>query len=412
MRMTNHVLQYLFAGILVMMLGGLIGWYIFVHKQITTTEATDTARGLSSAPSFGGGTYGAASGGVSSSTTAFSTVSTGSTGSAAPRLWKVTGGPVAGFGFEASSTRMYFAERDNGNILSADPSLTKISRLTNTLLPKIYEALFASDGSVVLRSLSETGSIVSYAAHLATSTEADAPAALSGVYLPPGIRTIAVRPGSQQLFFLIPQGQNGVTGVTTDWKGGAQKRVFASALKDWQATWEKDGTVYLAQNASDDIPGYAFRLNTSGVLSPLVSGIPGLTVLPRTGSSALLYGSSSGGTPSLYGLSSASSTAVRFNIRTSADKCVWAPGNALIAYCAAPQSLSTDAYFRNRFAGTLHTQDALWTVNVSAGTAEILFRPDSSTVIDAENLAVDPSGAFLGFMNAVDKSLWMLRIVQ
>ena len=49
---------------------------------------------------------------------------------------------------------------------------------------------------------------------------------------------------------------------------------------------------------------------------------------------------------------------------------------------------------------------------MSAGTAEKLFATDTSLALDVEKPAIDATGSYLGFINAADGSLWMLRIAQ
>ena len=418
MQTNSNIFKYILAGIVVVILGGVAGWYVFIQRQIATTQATDAARGLgTTAPSFSSGSgqsgvFGGSAGNSSGFTVSgTSTIQTGNAGSAAPRLWHITTSPVAGIGFSASSTLLYFVERSNGNMLSADQSLSKITRITNTLFPKVYEAYFSDDGSVVLRWITDAGSISTFAGHAAsTSREVGAPGELEGIALASNIASIAVKSNTSQLFWLLPGGLNGVTGITSDWKGGSQKKLFASGLRGWRTTWLPDGMIYLLQNPTDDLPGYAFRLSTSGTLTPVLSGIPGLTVLPRTNSTALLYGSSAGGLLSLYTQTDDTASPVRLSVRTVADKCVWAPGKALVAYCAVPQSLSSAAFLRGWYSGALHTADAWWKIDASAGTAEIVYRPDSNLTLDVENPVIDSTGNYIAFMNGVDESPWMLRI--
>jgi len=401
---TSHILRYALAAIIVVALGGLAGWYAFVHKQVTVTQANDAARGFGTAASFGspaGSAYANSTGVPASATQANTTAS-----APAPRLWHVTTAQVAGAAFTASSTELYFAERSSGNILIADPARSLVTRLTNTLFPKIYEALFASDGSVLLRSATEDGIVTTYAAAIATSS-VEGPGDLKGVYLPQNIEAISVR-SPRQIFFLVSAPRGGVAGVTTDWKGVSQKPVFASTLSQWRIWWLSDGQMYVAQKPSDDVMGYAFSIK-SGALQYLTNA-PGLSILPRTGSTALIYSSSAGGV-NLFGRTSAGSSPVRFTIRTLAEKCVWAPGKDLIAYCAVPQVTPTRAgYMEGWYRGAIHTLDAWWKVDVSAGTVQSLYTPNPDAALDAEHLSIDATGEYIAFTNAADKTLWMLRI--
>ncbi len=410
----SHIMLYAVAAILVIILGALVGWYFFVRNEVAQTSQNDAARGFGDSASFGsviGSALENLTGGVfGSSGTNGATAP--QEGKAAPRIWIVNRTPVAGFGFDASTTRMFYAERASGNILRADPSKTFTERLTNTLFPKIYEALFARDGAVVLRSLSDTGIITSYAARLATSSSpatGDTPFVLSGVYLPQNITAIAARSAPDSLVFLLPDPAGGSTLIASDWRGGSQKKVISSSLAQWQIALLQDGTMYMSQKPSDDVETFAFQVKNNA-LSQMLSELPGLLVLPRTNSTALLYSTSGNGTIALYARASAQAKEIRLPIRTLASKCVWAPGPQLIAYCAVPQTTPGVSYEKLWFEGALHTADAWWKIDVAAGTAEQIYQPDPSTVFDVENPRIDDSGEYIGFMNASDKSLWMFTI--
>lgn len=409
MKLNSYVVRYVAAAILVMILGGLLGWYVFVHQQISSTDTLDAARGFGGSSSFGGETG-----------SAFENLIGGITGAiaggdeerkAAPRLWQITRTPVAGHGFASTSPRLYFAERASGNILIADPHTSKIERLTNTLFPRVVEAIFAVDGSVVLRSIGENGEILSYAGRIATSTSpaaGDTPMKLEGVLLPQDIVSIAARSNPNELFFIAKEQAGGSSGVTSDWGGGGQKRLLVSKLSDWTALLLEDGTKYVVQKPADDVAGFAFKLLGSGSLERYIGDVAGLMILPKSGSSAMLYSSVSGGAYSLFGRTSDKSTYTRFPVRTRADKCVWSRDARLIVYCAVPGTQG--ANLKGSFDGSEHTLDSWWRIDVSANTAEQIYVPDSSVALDVENPRIDPTGTYIAFMNTADKTLWMLTI--
>lgn len=407
MRAAAHILQFILAGVIVVILGATAGWYFFVHRAIQTTRSHDASRGLGIAPSFGspqGSTFANAASGSGGAA-----IESGGTGATAPRLWALSKSPSAGIGFDATSTRLLFVERATGNVLRADPSVTALVRLTNTLLPKIYDAQFAGQ-TVLLRSVDATGALTTYAGSIKAATSTGEVGTIDGVYLPQNIIALAPR-AKQQLFFLISAPNGGSVGVTSDLKGGAQKRVFVSALSGWRL-WGTDDALYIAQKAADDVAGYSFKLGADGSLAPLISGVPGLVIMPRASSTALLWSSSQGGALTLFGRSSATAAPVRLPVKTVAEKCVWAPGAALIAYCAAPRSLSTTAFLTNWYSGTLHTSDSWWKVDVSAGTAEQFYSPDAAVTIDVADPKIDASGSYIAFKNAIDGTPWMLRIAE
>jgi hypothetical protein len=399
-----RMLRFVALALVVVIIGALLGWYSFVRKQVNSTEATDTARGFGVAPSFGSP--------LGSISDISGLVATGSStpGSAAPRLWQITKTPVAGYGFASSTSRLYIAERATGNILLADPTDSSLTRLTNTLFPKTYQAFFARDGAVILRGLSDTGTITTFAGAVSASSTDGSPQTLTGLYLTENILAIAARRVPDQLFYLV-QSPEGVAGKTSDWKGGDQKQIFSSGLRQWQPLYLQDGSLYLTQNAADGIAGYSFRI-AGGAAQPLVGPIAGLEALPRASSTALIYSSSGSGGGALFSRASASSSTVTLPVRTIAEKCVWQPGSGLIAYCAVPVSISSGSFLQDIFDGSTHTTDVWWRVDVSAGTAVKFFTTDSSLSLDVRDPYMDESGAYIAFRNGADDTLWMLRVAQ
>ncbi len=411
MKMNMTLIRFVVAGIVVTALGGLAGWYIFVNQQISTTESQDAARGFGASETFGAG-IGSGISNLVSGIVGSIVQNESSASSEAPQLWQITRTPVAGLGFASSSPRLYFAERASGNILVADPNETKIERLTNTLIPKVLEAHFASDGSVVLRALDDAGGSTAFAARIGTSTSpaaGDTPNKLEGVFLPTGVVSVAVRDDAGEIFFIVRE-SDGSAGITADWKAAGQKRILTSALSDWRALVLPDGTRYVVQKASDDVAGFAFRVLPSGALERVVGNIPGLMFLPRTNSSAVAFSSSSGGSLALFARVSAASADIALPVRTVVEKCVWAPDSRLILYCAVPQTRPTGAFVRGWYDGSVHTADAWWRIDVSANTAEQIFTPDFGTPLDVEEPRINSAGTHIAFSNKTDKTLWMLTL--
>lgn len=411
--MQNKVIQFILAALLVSIIGGFGGYYFFIKGKTEQTATESAARGDDSASFTGqvGSTYqNISAGGAAGSTTA-------ELGKRAPRLWHVTKTPVAGFGFGAAGESLFIAERATGNILRADPNVSSIMRLTNTLVPKVREAIFSRSGDVVLRSTNEAGTITSFAATIATTTVVTSTSTanvLEGTYLPSNIVAIDApnnQPTSKGLFFMTHLPEGGAIGVTATWKGASVKKVFASPLFQWRAQALADGRVILTQSATDDIAGYAFMVGTNGTAKPFLTELPGLTVVHHDTSDAYLYSTSQGGVLSLY-VKVGKAAVIKLPIETTADKCVWVPGTGVIAYCAVPTSAPGVAYLTNWYQGATHTADVWWKIQAGEGTAERFFVPDTRALFDVEDPAVDETGAYIGWRDAADKTLWLLRISE
>jgi len=78
-------------------------------------------------------------------------------GSELPRLRKISEKPIAGaLAFKSGeSTLVRFVDKASGHIFEANVQDTNLQRLTNTTMPKIQEAVWAGENSVVLRYLKE-----------------------------------------------------------------------------------------------------------------------------------------------------------------------------------------------------------------------------------------------------------------
>ena len=466
---TQTIIKYSLAALVVIILGAFSGWYFFLQTRSQDTFAQDSARGYGTAAMPAGtGNFGSNSAtaqpasflsrmlssitgqgtGVSPAPTSapfgqesssFGTGASANTPSAPvpeakrpPQLWHVHSKPVAGAAFVrgVGGERLRYVERATGFVFEADTGTSVVTRITNTLAPKTYEAIVTPNKRVFQRSLDEAGRLLTavWTITASSSTAATTSATLSSIALPKDIAHIAADPRSDALFYLVNSAA-GVVGFRSEWNGTKPKQVFTSAITNWHPIWLSDGRIILAQAAADNIPGYAYELATNGVLRPLLRAIPGLTVVPRT-SGALLYGESRGGRLALFAQVDPSATAIAIPIKTIADKCVWAPLNApqsgasgahsatqnvvagkgLVAYCAVPQGLAAQNFLDDWYRGVVHSSDALWRVDASAGAAELVFAPESGTSIDMENLTMNSEGSYVAFMDNNDQSLWVLRI--
>lgn len=411
----RHILQFILVALIVAIVGGFAGWYVFIRGEIRETERQDAGRGAgSSAPTGGfiGSTYQNIISGLSPAT------SSSSSGSSAParRLWSVSPAPVAGFGFVEGTAEIFFAERATGNILRADPYTSTITRLTNTLMPKAIEAHFSRSGDVVLRFADEQssrtyiGTVASSTSKSATST----PSSLEGVYLPLEIEGLALQPNaprSRGVLFIVRNPSGGSFVAKTDWRGENATELFTSPLSQWRVQWRADGTSILTQKASENVPGTSLRIAPTGTTEIVESGVPGLAVTYHPTSAAYLYSASQYGLTDLFVRVPGKDTTM-LSIKTVADKCVWAPGDGLIAYCAVPREVPGVGFIDAWYRGAVHSSDVWWKVQAREGIVEPLFESDEGTPLDVENPLIDEKGGYIGFINGIDKSLWLLRIAQ
>lgn len=403
---TATILRYALIASIIVILSALAGWYFFLKGERESITEGDIGRGTGLAQPFGvsvGSTY-------ENIVSSFSTLVGGiieSGEDTPPQLSRVGKSPTAGYGFvEKNGTRLRFVERGSGYIFDVSPETGALGRVTNTLVPRTYEALVAGD-RVVMRGVDEGGDIATVVGEITFSTSTEnVPAALKQRRLVNNIRSIAIRPDGSEFFYIIDSLQGGA-GIRASWDEKSQKKIFSSVVLGWQIDFLSDGRITVTENASDSTTGYAYRVGENS-MQPLVGDVQGLTFLPHPVSSAYLYGESAGGL-SLFARFGTSSTPLLLPVRTIADKCVWSPVEKAVTYCAVPQQLPPADFLDGWYRGEIHTADAWWRVDVSANSAEPLYS-SANARFDVEDPMINKSGTHIAFRNAIDKTLWLLRI--
>ena len=415
---TRTIVEYILISAIVLMLGSLVGWYFFLRAQTNTTVAQSAARG------FGIPIPEGDANGANSSSFPSARAGTPSTQSnqRPVQLWHVEAKPTAGHSFVGSgkNLRLHYVDRAGGYVFEANPETGQVLRLTNTLLPKIYEALLSENGHVVLRSLDTAGGITTFIGTLSTTTDSSnassSAAALSGSYLEKNILRISANPITGSLVYVV-RGSSGGAVMSAEWNGEKQKTLLESAITSWRPLALADGRSAVIQAAADNVLGYGYELKQGSAPSPILGPIAGLMMRIRpptekSSSDAVLWSQSVRGELRLFARINQNATAVQLPVRTIADKCAWAPSGAFIAYCGVPQGSTGQNFLDNWYRGAVHSSDVLWRIDASAGTAEMVFTPPSNTPLDIEDISVDRAGDYIAFTNAADKSLWLFRVTK
>jgi hypothetical protein len=404
------VTRYVAFGLIVAFLLGLGGWYMFLSNRALPFTNLAGERGLGenipAFSGFGGSTFENIVSGLG-----FREETPDEEGGTAPRLWQVQATPAAGLGFlaGATSSTLRLMERSTGHIFEADPRSGAVKRVTNTLIPKVHEASFAGDGSVIGSMMNDAGAKTVFTATLTRASSTDAFSSLQETSLGEQILDIVPSRAQRTFVSLVPDSEGAVV-IRSEWNGTRPQRVFTSGLSDWHLHLLTDDSLVLVQKAASGVPGSAYRVTGNGSLSPLARGIDGLTILPRANSEFALIGADNGVIS--LSLQTATSSLV-LPLRTMADKCVWAPGANPIAYCAVPSTITSTRFLDEWYRGLIHTSDSWWKVDAAAGTTELLFTPGTEgRTLDVENPVINDTGEYLAFMNARDKSAWILRIAE
>ncbi|MDO8430594.1 MAG: hypothetical protein Q7S72_01220 [Candidatus Taylorbacteria bacterium] len=119
-----------------------------------------------------------------------------------PKLRQMSTTPVAGF--VASTSAVRYIERGTGHVYEALLTSEKVNKISNTTLPKIYEAYGNKSGTnFIVQYLKDESDIITnfYAELRATGTSTtETPFQLKGRYLSPDINQIAISPSGDRIF--------------------------------------------------------------------------------------------------------------------------------------------------------------------------------------------------------------------
>lgn len=344
------------------------------------------------------------------------------TGTKQPKLRKLSDTPVSGatiFKDKDGRDVVRYTDRAKGYIFEVLASGGNPSRISNTLLIKTYESLWADNGQTMIARFlkDDTDEILTYSAKLKSSVTS-AENELEGYFLPKDIKSIAVAQNSlkNKVFFISPEESGGYSGIMAETDGSKKSIIFKTTLSEWIADWPETNTITLTTKASAYSTGHMYTLDPrSASLTKILSGIYGLTTLTNPDSTKVLYSESSEGSLSPLKVFDTKSLSVKqIPTKTLSEKCVWRKDKKTIVFCAIPKTLPTGIYPDSWYQGFISLNDDIWSIDVENDGASILASPYSlvDEDIDVINPTINQDGTYLVFMNKKDLSLWLLDMTN
>lgn len=326
--------------------------------------------------------------------------------------YEVTEEPVAHAEFFYMGTTtgsvLRYIERETGHVYELNLSSGTLSRLTNTTVPRIQEAFFGNNGSLVaLRYLREDNETIETFVGAISTTTSGVSGELDGEFLSQNIQTIALHPQAPGAFYTLKAG-GGAVGRLYDPITHQTAALFSSPLSEWKAYWSGPETVLLHTKPSSSAQGFAYLLDpATGGSDRFLTNISGLTTLPNTTGSKILVGSSQTEPKlSLYTTADGSTSSVIGS--TFPEKCAWA--DAVSVVCAIPESASSiDSWYD----GSASFSDSIWRIDTTTDLTDFLFDEDRLGVqFDATHLSVSSDGTVLSFINKKDSHLWVASLLE
>ncbi|MEO6536426.1 MAG: hypothetical protein ABIT47_01930 [Candidatus Paceibacterota bacterium] len=327
----------------------------------------------------------------------------------APRLIKVTDGPVArgtvavdvqlpvpGTDATASTSsttpdvEVHFIDRASGNVYAYIAHARTLTRISNKTLPGVQEVSWLSDGSRA------------YARFLSTSAGGEhidtySLDAHSGEgYLLEQDLNQALVVGSSSFFSLL-SGTTGSVGTIAHADGTNAKTLFSTLLSSL-VVHPTNGNFFATNKPSSSIDGYAFQIDrTSGGFSRILGPFPGLSVLPSPSGTSLLFSYVDAGVVHLRVMDVKNRTSTALPLATFAEKCTWSTDN-LSAYCAVPTAMQGNLP-DNWYQGATIFTDRIWKIDLTQRLATLVVDPTQvgKVSVDAVSLTTDPGEDILMF---------------
>jgi hypothetical protein len=326
-----------------------------------------------------------------------------------------------------------YVARETGHVFEVDPSDAATVELTNTTIPRVYEALWLHGGnSVVLRYLTQDplslkDIIKTYLAHLdlpiaSTSSDITMLGSLKGEFLPDNISAVSLSPDGKLLFYLLPV-SDGVSGTTVTLRTMAAKEVLRHPFSEWLPQIMNDGSIILTTKPSANVHGFAYLYTPiNKKLTRLIREKNALTTNGEAQGTRILYGQNVSGNTvlSLYdkvGFGSEEGVIAHeaaIPLATLPEKCAWSTQGMRI-YCGAfsttPRAQIPDEWYQ----GVLSFDDTFW--RVQSNTSEISFIADPTKQPETNGQSFDVFAPFIAlseeyfyFVNKKDSTLWSMVI--
>jgi len=326
----------------------------------------------------------------------------------AVKLRKIWSEPVAGaFVYdtqEGSIVRL--VERSTGHVYDVDLFSPNNKRISNTTIPKVYDAKWINKDSFVAQFLEDDNEtirtyIIEVNEPLGTTTEGTS----LGKIINENINSLSV--SQNRFFYLALTGSIG-EGFIGNQTNTSIRKVWSSPIKELNLQDLGGNNVALFTKPYPNVNGFLYLVNTTnGVFRRVLANIPGLTVLvsPNT-SKVLTLSQSNSNRFYIYNVSNVEE--IDINPITFPEKCIWSNEEDSF-FCAVPKNQLQPSSLISWYLGNVSFEDSIWKYNSETGFGSSVDSLDKEG-IDVIKPILNPSERYLIFTNKKDGSLWSLDL--
>ena len=335
-----------------------------------------------------------------------------------PRIRHITTTPVAGYDFVDTGRGNYviwYVDRATGHVFQTATSTMAITRITNTTIPKVYEAYIGRGGApVILRTHSEvTDNIQTFIGTptaRTNSTSTDPTKELVGFFTSDIISHLSLSPAKDR-FFGMTGSTAGVGNVYTS--TGRATNTFTHPLKKWIPTWINTNTILMTSAPSAKTLNISYFLNpTTKAFTKLLGPKNGLVVSASPAADNVLFSENRGNALSfgVYDVNTGTETPVTEG--TIPDKCVWSKQDTSMVYCGFPKNIPNGIYPDDWYQGKTTFNDTLRSFDANTFQTNTIsnFESEVGVAIDTTNLMLSSDENYILFTNKNDLTLWMIEL--
>jgi len=315
--------------------------------------------------------------------------------------------PAAGYTIIGTSTPIVrVVDRANGHIIDINTQTKNRTRISNTTLPRIREALWFNEGrSVILRFIQEN-SLDTIETLLITNIFADGEN-IGGTYLEEGI--VSLNPiSNSEIAYMVDEGFGSAIRVYNI-NSGTSETITTSPIKSWHILSGSRNRLYIQTKASYSSPGHTYRLNrNTGALEKVVNPYRGITGILSPDNSHGFF--TTGGTESfsfIYNLTSGELTLTELN--TIAEKCVF--GSDTSIYCGIPSRSTAQDLPDSWYMGRISFNDHIWHINSEDGSYQFVTALSEEEVDVIKPQLSDNMQNFF-FVDKQTGFVWIVRLSQ
>ena len=397
------------AALVIVVLGaGAVAYFYFFANAPGVTVAPGTGTNL---PTTGQGAVPVGAGQTQASS---ASLSAPSPVAVSARLVKISAGPVVpgeavvdipaqNASSSPDTAAVTYIERQSGNVFSYQVGTGVLTRTSNKTLPGIEEASWLPNASLAfVRYLSgaDFSTINTYALSANDG---------NGFFLPQNLADLAV---SSTSVLALASGVNGSSASLMRTDGTHSSEIFTTPLSSLRVSFAGKNRYLAFTKPSATLPGDAFIVDSAGRFSRIAGPLNGLVALASPSGKWVLVSYTLPEGMQMELVDAATGAVVPLPVATIADKCVWAADNSAV-YCGIPMDPPKNyAYPDDWYQGAVHFSDRIWKIDVTGRYAQLVldFSKETNSSLDAEALAIDPSGTVLAFINKNDGSLWSYKL--